>query len=132
MKELNKELKYEVHEYPVIFIGMGTCGLASGAQKVKDAIESELQKLNITAEIVPTGCIGFCAKEVIVDIKLPGESRISYCEVTVKDVPALIRKTIIEQDIYKEKLLGAHDQGVEGANYINDIPFFQTSKENRS
>jgi hypothetical protein len=26
---------------------MGTCGLASGAQKVKEAIEAELKKLNI-------------------------------------------------------------------------------------
>ncbi|MCB0749597.1 MAG: (2Fe-2S) ferredoxin domain-containing protein, partial [Ignavibacteriae bacterium] len=104
--ELNKKLKYEEHEFPIIFIGMGTCGLASGALKVKEAIEKELEKFNLRAEIVPTGCIGYCAKEVIVDIKLPDESRISYCEVTVKDVPMLIRKTIVEQDIYEEKLLG--------------------------
>ncbi len=129
IESLNKKLKYEIHEYPIIFIGMGTCGLASGAQKVKEAIENELQKLNLTAEIVPTGCIGFCAKEVIVDIKLPGESRISYCEITAKDVPTLIRKTIVEQDIYLEKLLGSHDEGVEGVKYINDIPFFRRQKK---
>jgi hypothetical protein len=27
---------------PVIFIGMGTCGLAAGAQKVEEAIKNEL------------------------------------------------------------------------------------------
>ncbi len=63
---------------------MGTCGLASGANKVKKSIEEELTKLNIEATIVPTGCIGFCAKEVIVDIKLPNKDRISYCEITPK------------------------------------------------
>ena len=126
---LNKILKYEKHEFPVIFIGMGTCGLASGAQKVKDAIVTELEKLNLTAEIVPTGCIGFCAKEVIVDIKLPGESRISYCEVTTKDIPSLIRKTIVEQDVYQEKLLGAHNEGVVGVKYLNDIPFFRRQRK---
>ncbi len=68
--ELNKKLKYEEHEFPIIFIGMGTCGLASGAGKVKIAIEKELEKFNLNAIIVPTGCIGYCAKEVIVDIKL--------------------------------------------------------------
>ena len=52
---------------------MGTCGLASGAAKVKEAIEAELKKLNINAHIEATGCIGYCAKEVIVDIKLPGK-----------------------------------------------------------
>lgn len=127
--ELNKKLKYEEHEFPIIFIGMGTCGLASGALKVKEAIEKELAKFNLRAEIVPTGCIGYCAKEVIVDIKLPDESRISYCEVTVKDVPMLIRKTIVEQDIYEEKLLGAHKRGVKGVKYINDLPFFRRQKK---
>ena len=127
--ELNKILKYEEHEYPIIFIGMGTCGLASGAEKVKKAIEAELEKNNLNAVIVPTGCIGYCAKEVIVDIKLPDESRIAYCEVTVKDVPTLIRKTIVEQDIYQEKILGAHTSGVEGVKHINDLPFFRRQKK---
>jgi len=127
--ELNKKLKYEVHEFPVIFIGMGTCGLASGAGKVKEAIENELKKINLTAELVPTGCIGYCAKEVLVDIKLPDQSRISYCEVTVKDVPALIRKTIVEQDVYVEKLLASHTRGVDNVKYINDLPFFRRQKK---
>ena len=126
---LTKLLKYEVHEYPIIFIGMGTCGLASGADKVKIAIEAELTKNNLNAIIVPTGCIGYCAKEVIVDIKLPDESRIAYCEVTVKDVPALIRKTIIEQDVFTNKLLGSHKSGVSGIKYINDLPFFRRQKK---
>ncbi|MCW8849761.1 MAG: NADH-quinone oxidoreductase subunit F, partial [Melioribacteraceae bacterium] len=126
---LTKLLKYEAHEYPIIFIGMGTCGLASGAEKVKQAIQSELTKNNLNAVIVPTGCIGYCAKEVIVDIKLPDESRIAYCEVTAKDVPTLIRKTIIEQDVYRDKLLGSHKSGVEGIKYINDLPFFRRQKK---
>ena len=129
LTSIKKLLKYEVHEYPIIFIGMGTCGLASGADKVKIAIEVELTKNNLNAIIVPTGCIGYCAKEVIVDIKLPDESRIAYCEVTVKDVPALIRKTIIEQDVFTNKLLGSHKSGVSGIKYINDLPFFRRQKK---
>ena len=35
---LNKRLKYVEHDVPIIFIGMGTCGLAAGAQKVEEAI----------------------------------------------------------------------------------------------
>ena len=66
IKSLNRKLTYQEHDIPVIFIGMGTCGLASGALKVEEAIKAELEKLNIKAHIEPTGCIGFCAKEVIV------------------------------------------------------------------
>lgn len=126
--EFNKKLKYEMHTYPVIFIGMGTCGLASGAEKVKEAIEEELQKKNLTAEIIPVGCIGYCAKEVIVDVKLPDEERISYCEITPKDVPQLIQKTIVEQDVFNDKLLGTHSTGKSSVKRLSDITFFRKQK----
>lgn len=124
-EELNKRLRYEVLDRPVIFIGMGTCGLASGADKVNEAIKAELEKNSIDALIVPTGCIGYCAKEVIVDIKIPGGERIAYCEVTPKDVPELIKKAIVEETVYTKRLLGTHGEGSEEVNKINDLPFFK-------
>jgi len=126
--DYNKRLRCEIHDLPLIFIGMGTCGLASGADKVKKAIEDELTIKNLKAEIIPTGCIGLCAKEVIVDIKLPEGERISYCEVTPKDVPQLIQKAIIEQDVYKDKLLGTHGEGKCGVKRIKDVSFFRKQK----
>ncbi len=126
IKSLNRKLTYQEHDVPVIFIGMGTCGLASGAQKVEEAIKAELEKLNITAHIEATGCIGFCAKEVIVDIKLPGLDRISYCEITPKLVPKLIQKTLVDKEIFREKLLGSHGKGTSEVPSLNDIPFFRS------
>jgi len=125
IQEYNKRLLYQTHEIPVIFIGMGTCGLASGADKVKTAIEEELKHQKIKAEIVPTGCIGYCAREVIVDVKIPGRERISYFEVTQKDVPELIKKSIVEKSVYKKKLLGTHGEGSESIPRLNDDPFFK-------
>lgn len=124
-QNLTKELLYQKHDIPVIFIGMGTCGLASGAEKVKTAIEAELTRLNIEARIVPTGCIGFCAREVIVDIKIPYEKRVAYCEVTPKDVPELIKTAILEKKIFDRKFLGIHGQGEEGHISIDQVPFFK-------
>lgn len=126
--DYNRRLRYEIHDLPIIFIGMGTCGLASGADKVKKAIEEELAAKGLNAVIVPTGCIGYCAKEVIVDIKLPEGERISYCEVTPKDVPNLIQATIVRKDVYKDKLLGTHGHGDSGVKRIIDIPFFKKQK----
>ncbi len=124
IKELNERLLYKKHDKPVIFIGMGTCGLASGAGKVKDAFEEELKKHNIDALIVPTGCIGFCAVEPIVDIKMPGKDRVVYSEVQDKDVPALVKAALIENGIYKKRLLGKHGKSTEEVKSIYDIPFF--------
>lgn len=124
-QKLNSSLKYYEHDIPLIFIGMGTCGLASGADKVKKAIEEELEKYNIQAQIIPTGCIGYCAKEPIVDIKLPGKDRISYCEILPKDVHELIKTTLIDCNIYKKKLLGTYGKGSDAIPNINEIPFFK-------
>lgn len=122
--ELNNTLTFKEHSIPIIFIGMGTCGLASGANKVKHAIEEELKILNIEAKIVPTGCIGYCAKEVLVDIKLPNRDRISYCEIKPKDVPALLKKTLVDKQIFVEKLLATFGETDEYVSNINEIPFF--------
>jgi NADH:ubiquinone oxidoreductase subunit F (NADH-binding)/(2Fe-2S) ferredoxin len=105
-------------------IGMGTCGLASGAAKVKEAIEAELKKLNIEATIEGTGCIGYCAVEPIVDIKLPGKDRISYQEITVKDGPRFVKTTLVEKEIYKEKVLGTHGKS-NGVISLKQVPFFE-------
>ena len=124
-KSLNKKLRYEENDVPVIFIGMGTCGLAAGAPKVEEAIKAELLKLNIEAIIVPTGCIGYCAKEVIVDIKLPGQDRISYCEITPKIVPQFIKTTLVDKKIFQENLLGTFGEAKEDLPALKDHSFFK-------
>ncbi len=125
IKELNLRLTYKVHEKPIIFIGMGTCGLASGADKVYATIKTELEKLNVDAEIVSTGCIGYCAKEPIVDIKLPNGERLSYAEVTPADVPELLKKSIIENSIYVKKYLGSHELNSKINKKLTDDNFFK-------
>jgi NADH-quinone oxidoreductase subunit F len=124
-KDLNLILKYQKHELPIIIIGKGTCGLASGAQKTENAIREELQKLGIKAQIETTGCVGYCAKEPIVDIKLPGKDRISYFEVTPKIVPKLLQRTLVEKEIYKENFHGTYGKTENGYLNINETPFFK-------
>ncbi len=124
-QSINNSLKYSSNDVPVIFIGMGTCGLASGADKVKKAIEDELLKQNIKAEIVPTGCVGYCAKEPIIDFKLPGKDRISYCEVTPKDVPEMVKTILVEKAIYKKRFLATYGEGTSDLPAMKDVPFFK-------
>ena len=125
VKELNETLKYKNNQVPVIFIGMGTCGLASGAGKVKKAIEKELAAKELAAEIVVTGCIGYCAREPIVDIKLPGKERVVYCEVTEKDVPEFVETALVKNEIYAKRLLGKHGESEEGIPSLKEIPYFE-------
>jgi NADH:ubiquinone oxidoreductase subunit F (NADH-binding)/(2Fe-2S) ferredoxin len=128
-----KELLLEEHDRPVILVGMGTCGLANGAQKVFEAIKAELAARNIQAEVVATGCVGYCAREIIVDIKMPGHGRVSYAEVKVEDVPLIIEKTMVDKSIVTEKVLGVYTDGPHngwhGVPSFQEVPFFAKQKK---
>ena len=43
---------------PLITIGMGTCGIAAGAQEVLDAAKQALKRMNLLGHILYVGCIG--------------------------------------------------------------------------
>ena len=73
-----------------IVVGMATCGLASGAEDVYNAINEEIKKQNLDAVVRPTGCIGLCQKEPLVDVTIPGMPKITYAEISAKKVPELI------------------------------------------
>lgn len=64
---------------PRVTVGMGTCGIAAGARETLLAIIDELkrrQKLDVT--VSETGCIGLCAREPIVEVQVPGQSKTVY------------------------------------------------------
>jgi NADP-reducing hydrogenase subunit HndB len=78
-----------------ISIGMGTCGIAAGARETMSAIQSELARQQIDAQIASVGCIGICAKEPLVDIQVAGKSRVMYANVTADMVPKLIEQHLV-------------------------------------
>jgi (2Fe-2S) ferredoxin len=67
---------------PKILVGMATCGLAAGAQKVYDLLRKKAQKEHWDGVMEKTGCIGFCYQEPLVDVILPGSPRVTYARMT--------------------------------------------------
>jgi NADP-reducing hydrogenase subunit HndB len=93
-------------EGPQIIIGMGTCGIAAGAREVLMAIMEEIRKRNLNVIIKQTGCIGMCEKEVLVDIVLPGQPRITYGNVTPDKVAKLISEHIVNGRVVADWAIG--------------------------
>jgi len=83
-------LRREMVARPVIFVGAGTCGLGAGAGKTLSAIRSYLSAGSVAADVVEIGCIGLCVAEPMVDVQLPGRTRLSFKSVTADKVPALL------------------------------------------
>ncbi len=51
-----------------ICVGMNSCGIAAGAEEIKEFIETEFKEQNIELEIKNVGCTGMCYREPLVDI----------------------------------------------------------------
>lgn len=118
-----------------IFVGMGTCGLAAGAKSVFEAISATLKNLNIDAEIIPTGCVGYCKREIIVDIAKDGYPKLSYGDVTAADVEGLLKSVLVD-NVYNHKLIIGKYPTAEVINKddldkvpsINELPFFKKQR----
>ena len=94
----NRELE-EIRErgleslYPAktrIAVGMSTCGRASGAEEVIEAIQTEAVSLGLDVMVSPTGCMGLCQREPLIDLIRPGWPRIVYQQMDVKKAKEIV------------------------------------------
>ncbi len=75
---------------PIIYIGMGSCGIASGAGEVWKKTNHILSQQKIKAKLLKVGCIGPCYLEPLVDIQKPGSLRHSFNNVNTERLSKLI------------------------------------------
>ena len=82
-----------------IVVGLGTCGIASGARDTLEAIKKELEWKNIKdIKISQTGCMGYCVGEPLVEIR-QGDSRILYENIKDFKVEELLQQHLIDGNI---------------------------------
>ena len=123
-----------------IIVHMGTCGIASGAKDILDCLMFEIKDRNIENILIKTsGCAGFCSKEPMLTIELPGKPPVKYIELTKDKLNEIIESHILGgnivtkyalaigneynlvEDHFKEKLPSI-EQVVPN---INDLAFFK-------
>jgi NADH-quinone oxidoreductase subunit F len=111
---------------PYIYIGAGSCGLAAGAADTQVAVEEYLKQHNFDAAIVPVGCIGPCYLEPLMDVRMPGQPRISYGNVTAKDVGPILASFFEKHEIPKNHLAGHFgEQEINGLPRFFDLPMLK-------
>jgi NADP-reducing hydrogenase subunit HndB len=66
-----------------ITVHMGTCGIASGARKIMNALMQEIERGKTTDIILTTsGCAGLCSREPMATVELLGQPPVKYCDLT--------------------------------------------------
>ncbi len=123
------ELRHDRISQPVIYIGAGTCGISAGASKSLAKVRAYCDEHSTAADIIEVGCIGLCSEEPLLDIQLPGRTRLVFRKV-MEDKVDQILDSVFSGHISPENLLGQHrHQGMqpfEGIPYIDEHPFFRS------
>jgi len=118
-----------------IAVGMATCGLATGAQEVYDELEQAIAASGLDFILTKTGCLGFCQREPLVDLYVPGEPRLTFSEMDKEKAAGLI-KVLQNKSFPSENLLCKHEEELlledqfkkyetsAWAGHLKDIPLY--------
>ena len=83
-----------------ITVHMGTCGIASGARDVMDALIKSIEEAGVTDVIVTTsGCMGLCSREPLVTVELIGQEPIKYEYMNANKMRQVFKKHVLEGEI---------------------------------
>lgn len=79
-----------------VVVGMATCGIASGARPVLNAIADAVREKNLENIIVTqTGCIGLCQYEPIVEIYESEKEKVTYVNMTTEKAKEVVEQHLI-------------------------------------
>lgn len=95
-----------------IRIGLGSCGIASGALEVQEALEDAVSLLGGGAFVKPVGCSGLCHREPLVEIVQNG-NRALYGNVTPGDVHKIVRRHVKPRGLVRSVREGLSDAGAK-------------------
>ncbi|MFW6035077.1 MAG: FAD-dependent oxidoreductase, partial [Halothermotrichaceae bacterium] len=92
-----------------IVIGMGTCGIAAGAQEIYEAVNEEIDRQNIkNVEVTKTGCLGLCAREPLLEVR-QGNTRVIYGDLDREKAREVVIENVIEGNIISRWVIDEGD-----------------------
>jgi len=83
-----------------VTVHMGTCGIASGAKEVMDALLREIEEAGVTDVAVTTsGCMGLCSREPLVTVEILNQDPIKYEYMNSNKMRQVFKRHILEGEI---------------------------------
>lgn len=87
----------KMEEKVQVKVHLGTCGISSGAIKILEAFNKEVELRSFSNVVVSSaGCIGLCGREPVVTILVPGEEKVIYCDLEKDKVPIIVKEHLIK------------------------------------
>ncbi|KYO68014.1 NADH-quinone oxidoreductase subunit NuoF [Thermovenabulum gondwanense] len=92
-----------------VLVGLGSCGIAAGGNKVLQVLEEEVKNSGINLEIKKVGCIGLCYLEPIVEV-IDGEGKkTTYVRVTPEVMKGIFKEHILNNKVVENNVISGED-----------------------
>ncbi|MGA3173558.1 MAG: NADH-quinone oxidoreductase subunit NuoF [Syntrophorhabdales bacterium] len=112
--------------YPLIHVGMGTCGKAAGADGVYAAAKETLDRMKLEGRMLKVGCIGMCYLEPIMAVKCPGGPFIYYGNLTAEKTEKILTAGLGEGDPKSEwAFCTMGEKSIDGIGRFEDLPMIK-------
>ncbi len=99
-------------------VGMGSCGMAAGAERVDEAVRRGAVTLGLQLEVEAVGCLGECHREVVLALERPGFPRLYYGPVDPEAVRKLLEGYFLHRRPY---LMGVFAREGEGLPQVPEL-----------
>ena len=127
--EADDRWEARLSEKPWVRVGTAMCGQAAGAYDVVSAFQSDLDGRGLDANVDEVGCLGLCFAEPLVDIHLPGKSRLFLSNVGPDAVSDIIDSYIVDGRVPGSNVLGYLGQDpIDGVSDLKSLPGMQYQK----
>ena len=84
-----------------IRLGLGSCCVARGSGKIRQALEEALDETGIETAIKRVGCVGMCFQTPLVEVVLPDQRSFLYAKVQPQDAKAIVLRHFRPRGIKK-------------------------------
>jgi NADH-quinone oxidoreductase subunit F len=88
-----------------VLVGLGSCGIASGARAVYDTLQQELSRRKLPFSVSVTGCIGACHREPQIEIRTEDGGRYLYGDLDSEKTLKVVEEHLVGGKPVEEYLI---------------------------
>lgn len=87
----------------LVTVHMGTCGIASGARAVMDALMEEMEATDrADIRVLAAGCLGMCSSEPNVTVEINGEAPVAYQFMDANKMRQVFKRHVLQGEVQSD------------------------------
>lgn len=96
LADLKRKRKQRPGDHYRVRVGMATCGISAGADKVFDEFVTAVEDAGLKhVDVIPTGCVGRCDLEPMAEVTRGDDAPVLYIRLTPEKVARIVEEHLL-------------------------------------